>query len=1274
MPPAGGRGKGAAQKGKGGTKGEKGKGGASGGRPIAEETQRRAREAEQQARPQQQDGGGGEEEVRSCCGIAGCSEMADLKQKTELALHYRTVHSVAEITDDVLRGKGLTRCNSCGFPYPRVAMHERHCRGANGVRPMEVARAVGKDLMTEMAKFFTHKVTLLSPQLIEVGAKTVRKLGGAESAVGAIYEKVSKWVEKEPTNLAAWAALFGLPRLILTKSAGKPKGYNESPSIKEKVRRLIDTCDVQKMWEEAIPKVKKKKPGEERIDLLQHSIKDDVLVVKELINDFQVGKAVARCTPSPLVPLNDVTRETVRSKFKLTGENEKALWPDFAKEFGPTDEEINNAFKVSGTQRVAAIEMGAKLIDMLPDKKMASATGGRAEHLKAAKKFGGETLCLIVSIISTDNIPLEVRKQNKVAEGVTLCKPNDDPTDASPPKWQVNGVRPVLGQEPLSKAGTKAKVAAWTKAIAPRLLAAGAVGTGISSGGAAGAKAAQATYEYYPDAHGNAKDISNAFPELEHEAIFRTARTVEAQMPGYLRHLAANYTFGHVAVFTNDKGERELLHSDDGTGMGTTEGSLIFDVTYAVQVLEVLKVEFAYPKMLLIAGNHDDVIYFAKNDYFAAISNRYDELVKERCGNRPNQKKDVIIINSKSENDPVASVRNVVGDLTDWDTKPRKIVKAWGYNGVAVGERSARIESAKAKGLQYKASLEKIIALINGGLNRQHALITIALAVKPASKMGHIGRDVEPSVSAHAAIETDATFMRLLATILRIDVNQLIAAEQTNQTLTRATLKTKHGGLNCKMMSTAPEADSLAGVLDTVEIAAALAPHLADILLAPHRWTEPHATQTEFETREGEASARLPGDRVPISFLAEAAASFEYVKPRIELCKDETANETEPAALMATRVWDKLTRGGTSAASLSNLISVAGGSTISKSVKLQKAFNYAVSNDTYLALTLGPMYNDWVKAGVRASAQTGAGAWLNMYGVTKQTELEDIDVLVALWNRLGVPFHGVIDANTRCGPRCPTLRRDSYEEEIDMMRLIFGVHACYCGAGSARLKRHNAVLDAWGQVLRECGYVWLRKEVSTSLRSGRRGDGLATRLSRNPRKEIHDVTITHPLGKSVLRQQAAFEDAATAAAEKDKIGRHAAGCFAISVDFKPIAMSVMGGLGKIMRAYIDEAFQEKLATAKANGESEWEIVAWRTNLITRLNVALIRGNGEMVATLATHNSPQGIEQAREARRQAGGPKAQSRPFSIDPSLQDWSDVDSDDGETEEADGGGGGGE
>ena len=59
-------------------------------------------------------------------------------------------------------------------------MHAKYCRGANGVRPMEVARAVGKDLMTEMAKFFTHKVTLLSPQLIEVGAKTVRKLNGAE--------------------------------------------------------------------------------------------------------------------------------------------------------------------------------------------------------------------------------------------------------------------------------------------------------------------------------------------------------------------------------------------------------------------------------------------------------------------------------------------------------------------------------------------------------------------------------------------------------------------------------------------------------------------------------------------------------------------------------------------------------------------------------------------------------------------------------------------------------------------------------------------------------------------------------------------------------------------------------------------------------------------------------------------------------------------------------------------------------------------------------------
>ena len=52
---------------------------------------------------------------------------------------------------------------------------------------------------------------------------------------------------------------------------------------------------------------------------------------------------------------------------------------------------------------------------------------------------------------------------------------------------------------------------------------------------------------------------------------------------------------------------------------------------------------FPFPKMVMLAGNHDDLIYVANNDYFAAISNEYDRLVKEKCDNRPNQKKDIIL-------------------------------------------------------------------------------------------------------------------------------------------------------------------------------------------------------------------------------------------------------------------------------------------------------------------------------------------------------------------------------------------------------------------------------------------------------------------------------------------------------------------------------------------------------------------------------------------------------------------------------------------------------
>ena len=1232
----------------------------AGVRPIDPGIGARAQAGEEEAARAGGGGDQGDEEVNPCCGIVGCVVKDTPQHVTELGVHYREHHSVAEITDAILQGKGLTRCDLCGLPYPRVTVHRRACRGANGVRPDEVPRSVGKNLLTELGKFFTDKAPLGSFALIEIGARSVKKVKGAEAPIGFMYDKVCTWLVKDSTNLAAWAALYGIVRLVLTKTPGMKKGFNEVPSIKEKVRRLVDTCDVERAWKEALPP--KKKGAAAGADLLQHSIEDDVKVVEAYIEEFQVGKAVARCTPSPLVPLNDLTRQTVASKFKRTRLNEQQLWADFAGKHGPTSDEIENAFKVSGTQELHAITIGTKLINCLQSNRMASATGGRAEHLQAAVAQGGEKLALVVAMMGNDLVPLEVRMQNKVQEGVTLCKPNDDPADTSVPKWEENGVRPVLAQEPLAKAGCKAKVAAWTKGVQSRLVQAGAVGTGVSSGGAAGAKASQAVYECYPNAHGNFKDISNAFPELAHAAIFASAEKLEPLMPGYCRHLAANLTFIQVAYFTNDKGERERIESDDGTGMGTTDGSLIFDTTYATEVLEPLKEMFPFPKMVMLAGNHDDLIYFANNDYFAAISNEYDRLVKEKCDNRPNQKKDIILTKPGLEGTD-HDVRRVLHQLNEWDTKPRRIVHAWNFNGVSIGLHSERVKAAKVKGLQYKAMLEKIINLVDHRLKRQHALIVLSLAVKPAARLGHIGRDVEPTVAMHAALESDASFVRLMAKIFRITVEQLLEMENFGGTITRFGMKSTHGGANCQLMSNSLEASSLAAVLDTLRLVAILVPSLEHILFNPTRWREKVATQLEGG---GFINGELvgEGDRVPISFLNEAVDSFNYIMPRLALCKDEMADETDPNKMMATSVWKRFTKDGLAPGNLANFdVHKA----MPKGLKLQKAFNFAVSYDLYITYTMNPETIDWVKASVRAAAQQGAGSWLNMFGVARHMALDDLAVLVGLWTRFTVKYIGIIDEYSRCTARCRNEKIDMYDEEIDIMRHFFGVHATSCGACSARLKRHNAVLDVWGAILRECGYTWLRKEIATSLRSGRRGDGLATRMATNPRKEVHDVTISHPLGKAIIRPQTKFEDACTAAAERTKAAKHAQGCWQRSLDFKAIAMTTFCGLGKIMRDYINEEFRQRIAQLKEEGEDQWQAIAWRNGLMARLAVAVLRGNAEMVEETVSHHSREEIRAAQERRRQGGGRAAQGQPMAQEgDGMTMDSDIDSFDGSGDES--------
>ena len=117
---------------------------------------------------------------------------------------------------------------------------------------------------------------------------------------------------------------------------------------------------------------------------------------------------------------------------------------------------------------------------------------------------------------------------------------------------------------------------------------------------------------------------------------------------------------------------------------------------------------------------------------------------------------------------------------------------------------------------------------------------------------------------------------------------------------------------------------------------------------------------------------------------------------------------------------------------------------------------------------------------------------------------------------------------------------------------------------------------------------------------------------------------------------------------------------------KPIAMTVFGGLGKVMRDYINEEFRQRIAQLKEEGEDQWQAIAWRNGLMARLGIAVLRGNAAMVEETVSHHSREEIHAAQERRRNGGGRAAQERPATQegDGTMMD-SDVDSFDGSDEE---------
>jgi hypothetical protein len=103
-----------------------------------------------------------------------------------------------------------------------------------------------------------------------------------------------------------------------------------------------------------------------------------------------------------------------------------------------------------------------------------------------------------------------------------------------------------------------------------------------------------------------------------------------------------------------------------------------------------------------------------------------------------------------------------------------------------------------------------------------------------------------------------------------------------------------------------------------------------------------------------------------------------------------------------------------------------------------------------------------------------------------------------------------------------------------------------------------------------------------------------------------DVTVTHPMQKSMVQGAAAEAGHAVRAAHKRKMDGAAEECAAAHIVFRPLAVETLGGWHPMAVAEVT-----KLAAALARQTGEDEEVATR-QLWQRLGVQLQKGNSVMI--------------------------------------------------------------
>ena len=102
-----------------------------------------------------------------------------------------------------------------------------------------------------------------------------------------------------------------------------------------------------------------------------------------------------------------------------------------------------------------------------------------------------------------------------------------------------------------------------------------------------------------------------------------------------------------------------------------------------------------------------------------------------------------------------------------------------------------------------------------------------------------------------------------------------------------------------------------------------------------------------------------------------------------------------------------------------------------------------------------------LRARLNAATQTGVGAWLQQFGITRATALTNNQARTHLRLMFGAYMTPTVCAYSRCTKKCKALHAGTPPEKIDWEAHKLGIHWLGCYASGLRLKRHNQTLRAW---------------------------------------------------------------------------------------------------------------------------------------------------------------------------------------------------------------------